>query len=71
MVINVCITVVYGNYLCLNNHYVYLLIPSLFCLKKRKELYSFIINILQLSTLVLLICHFSQIINHLIEIIGA
>ena len=34
MVINVCITVAYGNYLCLNNHYVYLLIPSLFCLKK-------------------------------------
>jgi len=32
MMINVCISVAFGNYLCLNNQYVYLLLLSLFCL---------------------------------------
>ena len=32
MVINVCITVAFGNYLCVKNQYEYILIPSLFCL---------------------------------------
>ena len=71
--INVCITVASDNYLCLYVLCLQIILRIWIWERKDNErcVYSIIINILQLSYLVLLIWCFSQFIIHLIEIIGA
>ena len=71
--INACITVASDNYLCLYVLCLQIILRIWIWERKDNErcVYSIIINILQLSYLVLLIWCFSQFIIHLIEIIGA